>query len=395
LSFKGKERGQGGAKYDHSNPFDVLMMFPDKCEKEYDIRVDVNDEVLDRINKTVTRDIYKSGMYSTIKDYKYNRETGERERADILGTGESKNVAKKVDRYDDINNIVNYIVDNKDMFKDAKNVYKDALDKKGYTNVNVELKKFDECVDNIINYTDLIKAYIRNNSNVVDEKPDVVDIIIENATSIVDYLGEIMDPSQSDENQIIENANDMIKIIRKFGELYRTLAGKSETYAKMVQKKVNRLSDYNKNKKVVQQDSESHDKSDAVKKNYKDVFDKLSANAQNVLNVVNSVDFNKASDDAIDHFATKGDMVRRISNQLNKVIEFANTIITNGDVDWMNTTFGKIKDVNDICDSVMNTTDAENITDFLVDLDGACRSVVKIARSFQSGSYSLSGAATA
>jgi hypothetical protein len=98
----------------------------------------------------------------------------------------------------------------------------------------------------------------------------------------------------------------------------------------------------------------------------------------------------------VDHFATKEDMMRRIANQLNKVIEIANTINTNGSVDWMNTTLPLLNDVFYTCSSVINANNEENMTDFLVDLDGACRAVTKAVRGFATQqTYKQAGAATA
>ena len=89
-------------------------------------------------------------------------------------------------------------------------------------------------------------------------------------------------------------------------------------------------------------------------------------------------------------------MVRRIGNQLNKAIEIGNTINSNGSIDWINTTIKKLKDVADILDSIVNETDAEVITDYLVDLDGACRAVAKSAKGFAPGqTYKETGAITA
>ena len=111
---------------------------------------------------------------------------------------------------------------------------------------------------------------------------------------------------------------------------------------------------------------------------------------------MSNLEFAGASDDAVDHFSTKEDMIRRIGNQLNKVIEIANTIKTNGATDWMNTILPLLKDVFYTSNSVINANNEENMTDFLVDLDGACRAVAKAARSFASQqNYKQTGATVA
>jgi hypothetical protein len=50
----------------------------------------------------------------------------------------------------------------------------------------------------------------------------------------------------------------------------------------------------------------------------------------------------------------------------------------------MNTTLPLLNDVFYTCSSVINANNEENMTDFLVDLDGACRAVSKATRSFAS-----------
>ena len=183
LSFKGKNMD---GKYDHSNPFDVLMMFPDKCEKEYDIRVDVNDEALKLVSKKVTRDIYKSGMYNDIKNYKYNRETGERERADIEGTASLKKKKENQqlsDEFTSFDSVVNYIVDNKDIFKDAKKAIENAIaeytaNDSWYSNKELPVK-FSQSVDKIVDFSNLIKSKIINDPEISKNKASVIDLMVE------------------------------------------------------------------------------------------------------------------------------------------------------------------------------------------------------------------------
>ena len=397
LSFKGKNMDD---KYDHSNPFDILMMFPDKCEKEYDIRVDVNDEALKLVGKKVTRDIYKSGMYNDIKNYKYNRETGERERADIKGTSSMKNVSTS-DQFKEFDSIVNYIIDNKEIFNDAKKAINDAIaeytsDHSWYTNKELPVK-FGQSVDKIVDFSNLIKTKVLNDPEIAEAKAPVITLMIESMNEVIDLIEKIMNPSEGEDYKIvIDNGDKLVKSTMTLSELYANLTGESGdwinaqgkkiSYQDVVSKKVNKLGDRNRSKKAAnvstQYDNGEDAKVEQTKTKFAQVIDDLSGNIVKVNNAMKNLDFAGASEDAVDHFSTKEDMIRRIGNQLNKVIEIANAIKTNGDIDWMNTTLPLLNDVFYTCSSVINANNEENMTDFLVDLDGACRSVSKAARSF-------------
>lgn len=411
LSFKGKNMDD---KYDHSNPFDVLMMFPDKCEKEYDIRVDVNDEALKLVGKKVTRDIYKSGMYSDIKNYKYNRETGERERADIKGTS-SMNKVSTSDQFEEFDSIVNYIIDNKEIFNDAKKAINDAIaeytsNHSWYTNKELPVK-FGQSVDKIVDFSNLIKAKVLNDPEIAEDKAPVITLMIESMNEVIDLVEKIMNPADGEDYKIvIDNGDKLVKSTMKLSELYANLTGESGdwinaqgkkvSYQDVVSKKVNKLGDRNRIKKAsnvsTQQDNGEDAKTEQTKTKFSQVIDDLSSDIVKVNDAMKDLDFAGASEDAVDHFSTKEDMIRRIGNQLNKVIEIANTIKTNGDIDWMNATLPLLNEVFYTCSSVINANNEENMTDFLVDLDGACRAVTKAARSFASQqTYKQTGATVA
>lgn len=410
LSFKGKNMDNN---YDHSNPFDVLMMFPDKCEKEYDIRVDVNDEALKLVGKKVTRDIYKSGMYNDIKNYKYNRETGERERADIKGTSSMKSVDTG-EQFEEFDSIVNYIIDNKEIFTDAKKAINDAIaeytsNHSWYSNKELPVK-FGQSVDKIIDFSNLIKAKVLNDPEVAKEKAPVITLLIESMNEVIDLIEKIMNPGEGEDYKIVvDNGEKLVKATMKLSELYANLTGESGSwqnaqgkqvsYQDIVSKKVNKLGERNRSKKAATsttQDTGDSAKEDQVKAKYAQVINDLSGDIVKVNDAVKNLDFAGASEDAVDHFATKEDMMRRIANQLNKVIEIANTINTNGSIDWMNTTLPLLNDVFYTCSSVINANNEENMTDFLVDLDGACRAVAKAVRGFATQqTYKQAGTVTA
>jgi hypothetical protein len=400
LSFKGKNMDD---KYDHSNPFDVLMMFPDKCEKEYDIRVNVNDEALKLIGKKVRRDIYKSGMYNDIKNYDYDRATGERTRNDIKGTWSSKKIADKNEIFATFNGCINYILANKVIFKDVKNVLKNAIDE--YTKANswysneTLLSKIDDSVDILYNYSNLIKSKLINNEDLITKKQDVIEKMVETLNDVIDHIEFIVNP-ENDYKAIVDEGEKLVKSAMRFGEEYKILAGESDEAANITAKKMKKLGERNRSKKAAnvsaQQDNGKDVKAEQTKTKFAQVIDDLSNYIVKVNDAMKNLDFAGASEDAVDHFSTKEDMIRRIGNQLNKVIEIANTIKANGDIDWMNVTLPLLNDVFYTCSSVVDANNEENMTDFLVDLDGSCRAVSKSARNFASQqTYKQTGATVA
>ena len=402
LSFKGKDKDTDD-NYDHSNPFDVLMMFPDKCEKEYDIRVDVNDEALKLVGKKVLRDIYKSGMYNDIKNYDYDRATGERTRNDIKGASSSKKIADQNDIFASFSGCIDYILANKLIFNDVKNALKNAIDE--YTNAHswysnkTLLSKIDDSVDILYNYSNLIKSKLINNEDLITKKQDVIEKMVETLNDVIDHIEFIVNP-ENDYKAIVDEGEKLVKSAMRFGEEYKILAGESDEAANITAKKMKKLGERNRSKKAsnvsAQQDNGEDAKTEQTKTKFAQVIDDLSGDIVKVNDAMKNLDFAGASEDAVDHFATKEDMIRRIRNQLNKVIEIANTIKTNGAIDWMNITLPLLNDVFYTCSSVINANNEENMTDFLVDLDGACRAVAKAARRFASQqTYKQTGATVA
>ena len=412
LSYKGKDKD---GNYDHSNPFDVLMMFPDKCEIEYDIRVDVNDEALNLVRKKVTRDIYKSGMYNDIKDYRYDRATGTRTRSDIKGTSSLKSMLSRKNNsgvFDSFDSTVKYIVDNKDIFDDAKIAIQDAIDAYTYENSSYSnddlLDKFSRSVDDIVNYSNLIKLKVINDPEILDNKSDVIDVMLDSMTNLIYFIEDILSPEDKENyKSIIDSGDALVNETKKFSELYAMLIGKDKsalytnsrgnrtTYQDIVSRKVDKLG--RKKSKVLQNKTNTGSQnSDRVKSDYAKVVNDLSGCITDVNNIVKGIDFAGASFDAVDYFETKDSMIRRISNKLDGVISVANKINSEGSVDWMNSTLPLLNEVLNICESIMYSDDEETITDFLVDLDVACRKISKSTRRLLSnGNYTYSGSTVA
>ena len=157
-----------------------------------------------------------------------------------------------------------------------------------------------------------------------------------------------------------------------------------------------KLGERNRNKKAASEPQVEPAKNDYDTSKFEMVVDNMTDNIAPANAVVKGIDFSKASEDAIDHFSSKDDMVRRIENQLNRVAGIANTIRSNGATDWMKGTEKLIREVDEILASIVNSNDVETITDFLVDLDGACRAVAKATKGFAPGqTYMSTGAAIA
>ena len=388
---------------EHINRFDVLLLFPDKCEAEYVIRVDVNKEALKLAGKKVLRDIYKSGMYNDIKNYDYDRATGERTRNDIKGTWSSKKIADQNDIFASFSGCIDYILANKVIFKDVKNSLKNAIDE--YTNAyswysnKTLLSKIDDSVDILYNYSNLIKSKLINNEDLITKKQDVIEKMVETLNGVIDHIEFIIN-QENDYMAIVDEGEKLVKSAMTFGEEYKILAGESDEAANITAKKMKKLGDRNRSKKAanvsIPQDNGEDAKAEQTKTKFAQVIDDLSDNIVKVNAAMKKLDFAGASDNAVDLFETKDGMIRRISNQLNKVIEMANVINTNNSIDMMNRTSTLLNTVFSICREIINANNEEEMTDFAVELYSACIAFTKAAKGFAAQqTYKQTGTFTA
>ena len=185
-----------------------------------------------------------------------------------------------------------------------------------------------------------------------------------------------------------------------FGEEYKILAGESDEAANITAKKMKKLGDRNRSKKAanvsIPQDNGEDAKAEQTKTKFAQVIDDLSDNIVKVNAAMKKLDFAGASDNAVDLFETKDGMIRRISNQLNKVIEMANVINTNNSIDMMNRTSTLLNTVFSICREIINANNEEEMTDFAVELYSACIAFTKAAKGFAAQqTYKQTGTFTA
>ena len=406
MSFEGKSKD--ASTYNHSNPFDLLMMFPDKCEKEYAIRVDVNAEALSLASKRVTRDIFKSGMPFDIKHMEYDPSTGERYRKDIKGVDTLRREGSKIltssEAFDSLNGVIDYLLSNKSIFKDIKATVKAAIEDQGWSDTNrVLFRDVNGLIDDISNYSNLVKSAVVNNPSISDTKSDVISIMAKDFEELYDGISTILDEDTSSED-IIKTCSDLVQLTNRIGESYNNLIGGDSRAASVLQKKVSKLGERNRakqNRQAGQQQVNTTPTKGTVVKGavadkYEATVDNISDLATKVGDVAESLDFAGASDDAVDYFGTKENMIRRCDTQLNKAIEAMNTIKLGGDLDWMQSTMELVKNVYDLCASIVSASDEELISDSFVELETECRRLVKSAKGFApSKTYQETGAITA
>ena len=389
MSFKGKDS-------DSTDPFDVLLLFPDKCEKEYAIRVDVDEEIKKRTDKKVTRDIYKSGMYTDIKDYKYNRATGERERADIKGTSSIKKASEDNESIELFNNAIDYLVSNKDVFDDVTNIISKAVDEQPTNKYGSALvSDVSDSIKTITQFADIINNKLMNEPEISENRPDAIAVLMQCVTQIYTCIENIITNADSaDASDLCLYGAELVRETRRLPSIYANLVGEKNRYGDVVAKKVKKLSDRKKRTQDVNIDTTSTDKATIGK--YNNIVDSIIDDSAELINVAKGIDFESASEDAIDYFGTKDDMIRRVNTQLRKSIEIANTIKSNNDVAWMNTLIPSLKNINDICSSILQSDNEELISDSLVELDSECRKISKISKSYGSTKgYSHAGGMTA
>ena len=404
MSYEGKSKDP--KTYSHSNPFDLLMMFPDKCEKEYAIRVDVDKEALDMAAKQITRKIYQSGTYTDIPRSTYDRATGQRTRNDIKGMAtlkrEGSKIASKSEVFELLMGSIDYIVNNKSVFADVKSVIKDAIDQKKVTDDWYEnkilIRQIDSVIDDIENYSNLVKTAIVNDPELSEKKSDVISVMNDDFDTIVTNIGNIVSPEdENDYDAIISSGEALVNAAQHLSNDYENLVGTNARYTKMMKKKLGKLSDRKRaGAERASKMASTQPTGDNVISKYANIVDNISNLSVKVGDVAESIDFAGASDDAVDYFGTKENMVRRLDTQLNKAIEAMNAIKLGGDQDWIKSTMDQAKIVYDLCMTITTASDEELITDTFVDLDGACRTLSKAARGFApSQTYKAAGAATA
>jgi hypothetical protein len=207
LKYRGKDFS--AEDYNNSNPSDVLLLYPDKCEKEYVFRVDVDESALQKVLKQTDRKIAKSNMAKDIKRTLLDRKTGERHEDIIKGTWSTKKVASQNEQFESLDNIAKYILDNKGVFDKVSTAIKDAIndyksDHNWYKNDQLE-KNIKNYVNDLKGFYDIIKSEIMNNEDYLAQT-DKIEALVDNFTEIMDNIEKILNPDDaSDYKQIISD----------------------------------------------------------------------------------------------------------------------------------------------------------------------------------------------
>jgi len=392
LKYRGKDFS--AEDYNNSNPSDVLLLYPDKCEKEYVFRVDVDESALQKVLKQTDRKIAKSNMAKDIKRTLLDRKTGERHEDIIKGTWSTKKVASQNEQFESLDNIAKYILDNKGVFDKVSTAIKDAIndyksDHSWYKNDQLE-KNIKNYVNDLKGFYDIIKSEIMNNEDYLTQT-DKIEALVDNFTEIMDNIEKILNPDDaSDYKQIIGDGESLVKNIDVIKDIYKKLTGASDSETAILSKKLAKKNTLASRKldKAAQTVTPNVDttKYDAAIKNVSDSAFNVNKIAEDV---AKSVDFSKLPRNVRRIFPNQNAIASSVSDDLNDVIEIANGIVK-GDGSWINPSEKQLENISLICNDIIeaNGGNPETIVTYLYQLSNACGEFFDATEKFASGQAS-------
>ena len=199
MTYNQKDNEKNGSV----TPTGVLLLFPDFCQKEYTIDVNIDSFIEKNVENHLGRESDKARISATIKNYEYDPKTGQRIRKDIGGYKKSDlNVSNYdafvnlVDQYKNINyGSINNIIDSAVKSTKNRSEYKDLIDRiKGITgnflayNDNNYEGYFETLIDY---YTDVYQGFA--NILTLDPKQNSIEIVkeLDNISSIYEEIKKI------------------------------------------------------------------------------------------------------------------------------------------------------------------------------------------------------------
>ena len=389
LKYRGKEFTS--EDYRNSNPSDVLLLYPDKCEKEYVFRVDVDESALEKILKQSERKISKANMAKDIKRTILDRKTGQRHEDIIKGTWSTKKVASQNEQFEALDNVAKYIIDNKGVFdkvgssiKNAINEYKSAHS--WYKNDQLE-KNIKNYVNDLKGFYDIIKSEIMNNEDYL-AKTDQIESLIENFSDIIEKIEAIVNPDDpNDYRFIIDAGEQLVKNIEVIKNIYKNITGASDSETAVLSKKLAKKNTLASRKldKAAQDVKPTVDttKYEAAIKNVSDSAFDINKIAEDV---AKNVDFSTLSRNIRRTFPNQNAIATSVSADLNDVIEIANGI-AKGDGSWISPSEKQLDNISLICKDIIDAKDdnPETVVTYLYQLSNACGDFFDATDKFSTG----------
>ena len=389
LKYRGKEFS--AEDYKNPNPSDVLLLYPDKCEKEYVFRVDVDESSLDKVLKQSERKIAKSNMAKDIKRTLLDRKTGQRREDIIKGTWSTKKVASQNEQFEALDNVAKYIIDNKGVFDKVGSSIKKAIDdykaeRSWYKNDQLE-KNIKNYVNDLKGFYNIIKSEIMNNDEYL-AKTDQIEALIENFSDIIDKIESIVNPDNPDDyKSIIDDGEKLVKNIEVIKNIYKNLTGASDSETSILSKKLAKKNTLASRKldKAVQDVKPNVDtaKYEASIKNVSDSAFDINKIAEDV---AKNVDFSTLSRNIRRTFPNQNAIATSVSADLNDVIEIANGI-AKGDGSWINPSEKQLDNIALICKDIIDAKDSnpETVVTYLYQLSNACGDFFDATDKFSTG----------
>ena len=346
-------------KADTPIPFNAMLLFPDKCVKEYKIDIDVKDAV-------EARSAYSRRRTLTRGRLKFDKEpSNPNEYFNAL-----YDVYSNIYSLTDPNNSENIIDDIKSTINGLESYDQDKL-------YNIANKLIDEGSWDDMNLIDEIqnglirKLRIANNlsriiagnlgdanfTSFADNHESEIESLYNIGLELVDNIAYIqLNNSTDDVINNIEAVNDNVKAISKvveniFGSNYK----ENIAFVNQAERREKRktLASRNKNK------------------NFDDLVKKL-ADASNIIG---------------DMAGQDQELSETIGNLLDNVISSVNTIKLNGDYDFVeqNSINDKLNNILNICNNIKKfSSDTERVYDLFDDLAFNCRKLVRIFKNYDS-----------
>ena len=364
------------------NSGDVMMYFPDRCQKQYYIDVDVDAESVEYAAKKANRINSRAGMYGTIKNYEYDRKTGQRIRKDIVGLDQLNKVSKGNETFSNFNEIFDEIISNRDVYEDAEAALRNAVDvynakAKEWEKVNGLVSKFDRSVKLLMSTVEAIRSYVLSNPDEAKLKEkyieqinsDFADIpeLIENIATYEDFNAPENDDAAQKRRielakECIDSADAFTKLRGKFKTYFQEISGYNKQIVDAQQRRANKLSSH---QTKIKPNSVNPAQSQTVNANVneiKGIVDDLTNKVKGIMDVANGVDFvNGANRRARGQFQTRDNMVNSVNVELSDALVFGNEIVNNN-YDITDDVVKKFKNVDVICNDIISQS-SDNLAD--------------------------------
>ena len=345
MTYKNKSKKSKDIDIDETtgevgNPQGVLLLFPDKCRIEYVINADIKQSVLDNYSKRAIRSVRKSG-----RDL-YNKKRS------IVDKGSGKYKMAETTLLDQFMNITSYFNDKNLKNTGIKDIVRQATDEYGKTNKFFDAKrlykKFENAIKEIIAYPSIITDDLKKHP----EKENNVELedLVEHYTVLEDMFEEIV-RNQDDVNHVIDTVNSILDETNRIISSYSTLVGYFSDKERRARLNALRKEEQRKRAKELERKVE-REPYDTTR--FEKTIDEIPNLYNDAADILQSLDFSQADMRTSNSLHDKGDMNRRVEQNIIDTAKFAESLISSGDYDKIKDVERSYKDLNQILGELKN-----------------------------------------